>query len=110
MGKTQETKTATLAKVNAGIFVFARDSLANSSEWEFLCECGRPECHDVIPLTLEAYIAIRDERGAVLAPGHHPSQVERARRLGEDAAALRAKAEHQARRARKNRGPGISEP
>lgn len=99
-------KTAMLAQVNAGIFGFAVDSISDASEWEFFCECGRPICHELVMLPLDAYTAIRDGRQSVLAPGHQPSQLERARRLGEEARALRAQAAHQVRRAQKNRERG----
>jgi hypothetical protein len=42
----------------------------------------------------------------VLAEGHRVSPVERARALGDQARALRAQAEHQIQRAKKNLGRG----
>ncbi len=112
MVKRRTIKTAALAEVNQGILAFARDSLseqAHEQEWEFFCECGREDCHAYVSLSLDAYAALHDGGGAVLAPGHRLSQVERARRLLEDAEALRHQAEHQVKRARKNArndGPG----
>jgi hypothetical protein len=53
-------------------------------------------------LTLDAYAELHDGGEFVLAGGHHVSQVARARRLVDAAAALRRQAEHQVRRARRN--------
>jgi hypothetical protein len=74
-------------------------------EWEFFCECGRDDCQERLKLTLDAYVALYDSGRAVLAEGHQLSQVERARRLRDDAEALRRQAEHQVRRVKKIR-PG----
>jgi hypothetical protein len=71
-------------------------------EWEFPCECGKESCHEYVFLTLDAYAALHDDGRAVLADGHRLSQVERARRLGAEAEALRRQAEHQLSRATKN--------
>lgn len=95
-------KTATLAEVNQGILSVAQDSIDEEQDWEFFCECGHKDCHEYVSLTLEAYAAIHDGGGAVLAEGHRLSQVERARRLREDAEALRRQAEHQIKRAKKH--------
>lgn len=72
-------------------------------EWRFWCECGAPACAENVWLTLAAYEALRDEGRPLLAPGHEVDQRARARRLAEDAAALRAQAEHQVGRAARNR-------
>jgi hypothetical protein len=79
-----------------------RDSATGEREWEFPCECGHRNCHESVFLTLDAFGALRDRDEAVLAGGHHVSQTARARRLVDAAKALRAQAEHQVRRARKN--------
>lgn len=71
-------------------------------EWEFCCECGEKGCKERVFLTLDAYIAIHDGRGVVLADGHRQSEIDRARRLREDADALTRQAEHQTKRARRN--------
>jgi hypothetical protein len=97
-------KTSILTRANGGIYGFALDSVEVDSEWEFFCECGRGDCHEVVMLSMDAYTAIRDTRNAVLARGHHLSQVERARRLIEESRAPRAQAERQTDRARKNLG------
>jgi hypothetical protein len=96
-------KTSALTEVNERILDAARDSIGSDDTWEFFCECGRPDCQEQISLTLDAYVAVRDSGGPVLAEGHRPSQVERARRLRDDAEALCRQAEHQLKRARKIR-------
>ncbi|HEU5245442.1 MAG TPA: hypothetical protein VFU33_13680 [Gaiellaceae bacterium] len=93
---------ATLAAANEHILLHVRDSDDGEQEWEFLCECGTEGCHERVLLTIDAYIALRDCGEAVLAEGHRPSQVERARRLREDAEAVRRQASHQANRAKNN--------
>lgn len=50
-----------------------RASLDGEHEWEFGCECGEEDCRRFVFLTLDAYIALRDGSGAVLAEGHRPS-------------------------------------
>ena len=80
-------------------------SISYEQEWEFFCECGRDDCQERLTLTLDAYVARYDSGRAVLAEGHQLSQVERARRLRDDAEALRRQAEHQVRRVKKVR-PG----
>lgn len=61
-----------------------------AQEWEFFCECGRYGCDKRVKLTVAACRALHDGGGAVLAPGHQPSE------------RLQAQAELQAQRARKN--------
>jgi hypothetical protein len=100
--KGRTLKTATLATVNQGILNVAQDSIDQEQDWEFFCECGREDCHEYVSLTLDAYIALHEGGGAVLAEGHRISQVERARRLLEEAAALKRQAAHQVKRAKKN--------
>ena len=104
MGEEHAAKTAMLTEVNRRVLEAARDSITEEQEWEFFCECGDPECHEYVELTIHAYSVLHDGGGAVLAPGHRLSQVERARRLREDADALRRQAEHQVRRALRNLG------
>lgn len=96
-------KTAALDKVNRHILNVASEVVPEDQQWAFFCECGRAECHEYVTLTLAAYGSIRDARGAVLAPGHRLSQLERARRLQDDAEALRRQAEQQVKRAKRNR-------
>jgi hypothetical protein len=95
-------KVAALTEVNTHILEVASESPSGAPEWEFFCECGRPECHEQVTLTIEAFDALRGEDLPVLAPGHRLSQAARARMLREDAAALLALAQHQVRRAKKN--------
>jgi hypothetical protein len=103
MDEHRSSKTEALTEVNQNILDVACESIAEEQEWEFFCECGRSGCEAHVTLTVAAYTAIHDSGGAVLAHGHRLSQVERARRLILDATALRSQAEHQLRRAQKNR-------
>lgn len=103
MGKSDLTKSELLARVNASIRELAGGSeSAAPAEWEFFCECGVAECHAQVSLTLESYSAIHDGGFAILAPGHRVGQHARAQRLLEETRALRAQAEHQIQRAKRN--------
>ena len=102
MGRRRAFKTAALVEVNRHIGEVAEGLPSRSDEWEFFCECGRPECTDVVRLTLERYSTLHDSGEPVLAAGHRLSQVERARRLHDDAEALTRQATHQLNRARRN--------
>jgi hypothetical protein len=106
MGNECVFKTAALTEVNLHILDAARDSIGEGQEWEFFCECGHADCHEHVELTLDAYVSLHDGGDAVLADGHQVSQVERANRLGDDNKALKAQAEHQVKRAKKNLRPG----
>jgi hypothetical protein len=96
------TRSSALTEVNGNILLHVQDADDGDLEWEFFCECGHDRCHEHVFLTLDAYITLRDGGGAALAEGHHLSQVERARRLRDDAKGLRAQAKHQVARAKKN--------
>lgn len=102
MGKRDATKGQLLAQVNVSIRDLAVGSESAPAEWEFFCECGDPDCHEQVLLTLESFGAIHDQGFAVLAAGHRVNQPARAARLRREAQALRAQAEHQLRRARRN--------
>ena len=97
------TRSSALTEVNRNILLHVRDVDYGELEWEFFCECGHDLCHEQVFLTLDAFIAIRDRGDAVLAEGHRLSQVDRARRLREDAEGLRAR-RHSDRRCRPGRG------
>jgi hypothetical protein len=104
VGNERAFKTVALTEVNAHILDAARDSISEEQVWEFFCECGDPDCHAHVMLDLDEYVALHDRDQPVLASGHRLSQKERARRLREEAEALRAQAAHQVRRARRNLG------
>jgi len=72
-----EDLPSVLAEVNARIREVAERSTASGSEWEFMCECGRPGCDQRVRLSLSQYEALLSGRIAVLAPGH--AQHEKAR-------------------------------
>jgi hypothetical protein len=45
---------------------------------EFLCECGRDDCHETLALDLSEYTDLRDQDGFFLvAPGHLVESVDR---------------------------------
>lgn len=92
LNKDPVLKTFLLTEVNHHIGDLATDADwgGGAAEWEFFCECGRSDCSEQVELTLDAYVALADGGKPVLAPGHRLSQVERARRLLEDARASRA--------------------
>lgn len=94
--------TAALAKANEHILRYVRDVDDGDQSWEFLCECGRADCHERVFLTIDEFFAFRDRGAAVLADGHQASEVARALRLRAEADALRNQAEHQVKRAREN--------
>ena len=52
-------------------------------------------------LTLDAYMGLHDGGGEVLADGHRPNHLERARRVRSEAEALRRQAVHQIKRAKR---------
>ena len=74
--------------------------------WDFLCECGTPDCKEWVTLPISQYELLRKGSWPILAPGHSPDDVQRsrhmARRLVEEARALRAQAEVQLKRAARN--------
>ena len=98
----QRNRTAALTEVNVHILRYVRDSSEGEQEWEFFCECGEATCQEHVFLTLDGYVELHESGRAVLADGHKLSQVERARRLQADAEALRAQAELQVGRAKRN--------
>jgi hypothetical protein len=69
---------------------------------EFVCECGRSDCGEVVPLQLSAYDALFAAGFPILAPGHRVSEGARSARLREDARALRNQAQLQVERAKRN--------
>lgn len=95
------SKAAVLTEVNGQILETARKSIAQEQDWEFFCECGGSDCHEHVTLTIDAYSALHDDGGVVLALGHRLSQRARATRLIDEADALRRQAQHQIRRATK---------
>ncbi len=102
MGRKRAFKTAALVEVNRHIGEVAAGLPSQGDDWDFFCECGRADCTEVVRLTLERYSELHDTGQAVLAPGHHLSQVERARRLQADAEGLQRQAQHQLGRAHRN--------
>jgi hypothetical protein len=87
--------------VNQHLLRSVRDSLDGEHEWEFRCECSEVSCDEFVFLTLDAFIELRDAGGEVLADGHRPNHVGRARRIRSEAEALRRQAIHQVKRAKR---------
>ena len=83
-------------------------SESDGESWAFLCECGDDLCQEWVTLPVKKYEALQRADEPILAPGHTLSGPQktrrRARRLVDDAKALRAQADVQAKRARRNRG------
>jgi hypothetical protein len=81
-------------------------SESEADTWSFLCECGDESCQEWVTLPVVGYEALQRADQPIFAPGRSltPSQKSRrtARRLRDDAKALRAEAQHQAKRARRN--------
>jgi hypothetical protein len=67
-------------EANEHILRLVQDEVNGVREWEFMCECGHEGCHESVLLTLAAFVALRDGGEAVLAGGHHVSQVAHTRR------------------------------
>jgi hypothetical protein len=61
---------ATFREANEGIETRARE-LEFSHPIPFLCECGDPECHDIVTVPIEDYEAVRRVATHFLVvPGH----------------------------------------
>ncbi|HET8752518.1 MAG TPA: hypothetical protein VFM43_08345 [Gaiellaceae bacterium] len=108
MDKRTES-SATRADVNRHLRMAVKSfDLPEESEetWDFLCECGAEGCEEWVTLPIAEFEAVRLAGKPLLAPGHRADPVRRtrrdARRLVEEARALRAQAEHQVRRAVRN--------
>jgi hypothetical protein len=105
----RRSRSAEKAEVNRNVRMavkrFEAADLATES-WDFLCECGADECRQWVTLTLEEYERLRKADEPILAAGHELSRSQRARRkaqkLVDDAKALRAQADVQAKRADRN--------
>jgi len=63
-------KTAALAEVNSHILEAAQESSAVTGDWEFFCECGQPDCRELVTLSLPEYASLRERGEPVLAPSH----------------------------------------
>jgi hypothetical protein len=74
--------------------------------WAFLCECGADDCQQWVTLPVAEYEVLRHTGRPILAPGHtlDEAQTSRraARRLVDEARALRGQAELQIKRAARN--------
>jgi rubrerythrin len=72
------------------------------SRWEFVCECGDPDCGEHVRLTLDLYDSLRQSSEQVLATGHVFDRARAARarsaELRDEAQAVRNQAHQQTRR------------
>ena len=96
--------------MNTSIFEAATRSIAHGVKWDFFCECGDDACDERIALTQDEYEQLRDSGRPIVARGHQVDKKLRARALREDARALRAQAQLQARRAQKTRDESCPRP
>jgi rubrerythrin len=80
------------------------------SIWEFLCECGQPDCAERVRISIALYDQTRDEHGSVLARGHLRSRARATRDWSADvrdeAQAVRNQARQQIRRTERRRRIG----
>lgn len=97
-----------LAEVNARVRELAASQSGGAEEWDFRCECGEPDCREVVSLTVAGYEQLRRSRSPILADGHEQCRIQLTRELPaelrEEAAALREQARLQAERAHRNLG------
>lgn len=93
-----------LAELNARVRELANSQTGGNQQWDFRCECGDRACKQVVAVTLVEFDALRAAGAPLLAEGHAlgsaPAARRKARGLREDAAALRAEAQLQRKRAR----------
>ena len=64
-----------MADVNAHAHELAErleSSSAESEHWRFRCECGDPQCHEQVWLTVSEYREVRRRGKPLLAEGHNP--------------------------------------
>jgi hypothetical protein len=104
MDARQASKLLALTDANRLVSDLATASDRSVQEWQFFCECGAADCHSLVALTLPEFEDLKETGKPVLASGHLLDQKERARVLREHSQALRAQAEHQLNRLRKNLG------
>lgn len=72
------------------------------SRWEFVCECGDPDCAEHVKLTLDLYDRLRQNEQPILAPGHILDRARAARgwarEVRAEARAVHNQAQQQVRR------------
>jgi hypothetical protein len=104
-------RSAEKAEVNRQVKMavkrFDRPELGEET-WDFLCECGADQCKEWVTLTLRQYESLLQAEEPILAPGHGLTRGQRARRkarkLSDDAKALRAQSDVQHKRTGRNLG------
>src|SRR2546421_12016801 len=77
-GEKQVARNEAVARdLNEGI-ESAHEEGGREGYVRMLCECGKPDCEHVLPMTLDEYEAVReDPRRFALAPGHLVVEIER---------------------------------
>ena len=77
-GKKQAALNEAVARdLNEGIEA-AHQEAGRKGYVPMLCECGKPDCEHVVPMTLEEYETVRENpRRFALAPDHTEVQIER---------------------------------
>jgi hypothetical protein len=77
-GEKQAARNEAVARdLNEGIEA-AHEEADREGYVPMLCECGKPDCEHVLPMTLDEYEAVReDPRRFALAPGHLAVDIER---------------------------------
>ncbi len=105
----QRAKQDVLLELNARVHDAAKrfeGSEPGRDPWDFTCECGASDCREPVSLTLAQYEALRSVEQPILAHGHGPERPANVRRQAEelraDSEALKAQAELQQKRARRN--------
>jgi hypothetical protein len=64
-----------MADVNAHVHDLARrleSSTSDHERWRFMCECGDPQCHQQVWLTLGEYQGLQRRGKSILAAAHDP--------------------------------------
>ena len=76
-GEEQAAANETVARDLNEEIEAAHEEAGREGYVPMLCECGRPDCEHVVPMTLEEYEEVRaDPRRFAVAPGHHEGQIE----------------------------------
>ena len=73
MGRDPRPGPDVRAEVNARIYEYASGRNETNDLWDFVCECGQPDCKARVSLRLADYESLRAAGRAILAAGHRPS-------------------------------------
>ena len=71
---------ATFREANERVHAMDTERVATATSetpWDFLCECGNPDCHESVPLTVAEYERVRSNPiHFAVVPGHEEPDVE----------------------------------